>query len=450
MGIGLRNRIFVLSFAVITLAVFAVSFTFVTFFRYERENLIDQELQLLASSLLASRIDSTELEQVGDLVADALGEDRIQTIVSLYSPTGVLLFRNDNGELLFARKPLPIEPERYSFVKGPHYLRFLNLRLLPSRLQLQVGFLLDKGEIRWGGMTHIVLKYIAGIFVFLLIVSYLLSRAIMRPLRNLSFYLERMSQAVSDGRALPELPSTFTISSKGDDFNRLAVTVRSLSEKMQSSFAVSQASAAQMAHELKTPLTVIQNQLEKTRMQFPNNTEVNQAIESGLEELLHLNEVISGFLDWASLKSGPGDEVFAINVSELVRPLVKQLNQIHNSRLQLEMSHPLVVFAREDLVLQLVRNLLENALKYSKESVMIEILKDAITIEDSGPGFPEPVLSRLGQPFNCGPRVPGVRSTGLGLAWVKTLCDRNSWTLNITRVEHKTRVRIGIPEENRV
>ena len=65
-------------------------------------------------------------------------------------------------------------------------------------------------------------------------------------------------------------------------------------------------------------------------------------------------------------------------------------------------------------------------------------LKDReLKIQDFGPGIPEKVLSRVGEPYNA-----GATGTGLGLAWVKTLCDRNDWIFEIESSSTGTTVRV--------
>lgn len=405
----------------------------------------------MASGLLASRIDTTELETMGDLVADALGVDRILTIVSLYDQKSRLLFRNENGTLLFGEAILPLNPEHIDYNQGPHSVRFLNLRLLPTKQYLQVGFLMDKAQFRWSSVKRTATIYVVIIFLILVMASFFLSQLLVRPLRNLSFYLERLTKAIEEGRELPNLPHSFGVVGKGDDFARLAITVRALGEKLQRNFALSQAAAAQMAHELKTPLTVIRNQLERMRLnpQVASNLQLVEGLEEGTLEIEHLSSVISDFLDWASLQSGPKDEVFAVRVGDCAKTLVSQLEKIYPGRISYIEKTSLTVFAREEAVLQAVRNLLENALKYSPAESLVMLTVDArgILVEDKGPGIPAAVLERLGQPFNRGPRIPGVRSIGLGLAWVKLLCDRYGWSLQITRSDDITQVKIMVPEE---
>ncbi len=58
------------------------------------------------------------------------------------------------------------------------------------------------------------------------------------------------------------------------------------------------------------------------------------------------------------------------------------------------------------------------------------------SVMDKGAGIPEKVLGRLGEPFNAS----ASSGTGLGLAWVKTLCDRNHWNINIATSNEGTRI----------
>ena len=94
---------------------------------------------------------------------------------------------------------------------------------------------------------------------------------------------------------------------------------------------------------------------------------------------------------------------------------------------------------------QLLTNLISNALKYSPstEKVWVKVEGNLVSVEDRGQGIPQSVLEKLGQPFNF-QRQEGIKGSGLGLAWVNTICKKYGWTLRITRDSGTTRVQVSV------
>jgi signal transduction histidine kinase len=76
--------------------------------------------------------------------------------------------------------------------------------------------------------------------------------------------------------------------------------------------------------------------------------------------------------------------------------------------------------------------LLINALKYSQDSVVCRVEKDKLLVLDKGAGISDSVRESLGSRFNRGQEIEaGAFSSGLGLAWVNSLCEKYAWSLKI-------------------
>ena len=102
------------------------------------------------------------------------------------------------------------------------------------------------------------------------------------------------------------------------------------------------------------------------------------------------------------------------------------MSSLYPERISLTIIEDCVLEAHRQYVEQVITNILSNALKYSKDTVFVELKNQSLILRDTGPGIPEKVLARIGEPFNA-----SATGTGLGLAWVKTLCDRNSWSFKL-------------------
>jgi signal transduction histidine kinase len=97
-----------------------------------------------------------------------------------------------------------------------------------------------------------------------------------------------------------------------------------------------------------------------------------------------------------------------------------------------------------------VTNLLSNACKFSAPPlpVEVELSGRGFRIVDQGKGIPRDVLERLGQPFNTGNEESS--GTGLGLAWVQTICRRFHWKLNIQSSLQGTEISVDFGDQRMV
>ncbi|NJL24453.1 MAG: HAMP domain-containing histidine kinase [Calothrix sp. SM1_5_4] len=299
--------------------------------------------------------------------------------------------------------------------------------------------------------------------VFLLILAaYFSSAVLFRPLRNLTLELHSMSSQLD--RKLGQSLSGFVIGSElsrlsrggrstRDEFELLCAEIENFLRKLEGYTRSFNAQSAILTHELKTPLTVLRNCLEELR-RADDLDRAKDMGRSALEEIERLTKLINDYLQWSVLTSNPGqpNEIYAVKLSEITAKLVADFNSIHGNRILLRVSEEAHVFALPDHVRQLVSNLLSNAVNYSppEKPVECEVAGDALTVTDHGPGIPADVREHMGSPFNRGQlnrgqlRSPGGRtqSSGLGLAWVSSLCDKYGWTLAIESSPSGTTVRV--------
>lgn len=197
---------------------------------------------------------------------------------------------------------------------------------------------------------------------------------------------------------------------------------------------------ADAAHELRSPLTSLTIEAEHlARMDLPQEARtIVESLESGLSRAVHQ---VSQLLLFARAQAGESREALLRDahpwhaselVGELIEPLLKTLEQKHGSfeaeGLDApEMDEPIAGLSRTAAG-AILRNLLENAVRYSPEGGRIVLTAkktaDALecTVVDDGPGIPEAERKRVFDPFYriLGTKVSG---TGLGLAIVKTYAD---------------------------
>ena len=219
---------------------------------------------------------------------------------------------------------------------------------------------------------------------------------------------------------------------------------------------------ANVSHELKTPLTVINGYLETLIDNQLVEGVAKDAVESAVLQGRRMDNIIQDLITLAQLETSPSTDIEAFNLFDLVGQVQQQIASLQKN---LKKNQTIVkVLVTEDWVLtgnrneifSLLSNLLSNALRYCPDGSLISLRleqaghKTSICVDDNGPGIPEPHLSRVTERFY---RVDKSHSsitggTGLGLAIAKHVMGRHSGSLQITSEEGKgTCIRCLFPKD---
>jgi len=186
------------------------------------------------------------------------------------------------------------------------------------------------------------------------------------------------------------------------------------------------------AHELKTPLAILRSYLETVTTDLAEGLSEEQMtfLTAAATGARRLQRLVEGLLDLAAAESGhmPVD-LGATRLDSVVGEVAGQFAAIARSagvRLSLDGLRPVEVRADPERLAQVVRNLLENAVKFSRHGGVVELTTGAtadrgiLTVEDHGCGIAPEVLPRIFDPFFRGGGRDG-NGTGLGLAIVRRI-----------------------------
>lgn len=411
------------------------------FFRAERLYLIDRQIEQVAAVLISSDLSYKRIEdydETDDYLSDLLGRTAINLIVLLRDSQGGIIYENENAAML--KTSLPTN-ERWQFLEIENYaVRVLTIPINRGQRTLQAGLVLNQNLLRWKLIGQRVYKYIAIILFVVFLVSLALRRLLLKPLDRVATHLRGMAVQVESGAlSLESITSSadkalgpLTKQGSSDEFAHLVEAVRTLALKIQENHQATQRWTAQMVHELKTPLTIIRNQIESATAQAaPEGTQLTRA----LSELDALVLLIDEFLEWNLNQSRVGvtRDLHVIKLAPEVERIVASFERLYPGRISLLLSDGATVFAKPSHLHQLLNNLITNALKYSPDDkkVRIAVSGNNVTIADEGPGIPNEVLANKGKPFNRGQRVNEKQTPGfgLGLAWATTIAKLYGWEL---------------------
>lgn len=408
-----------------------------SFFQDERLRLIDYQIENSASILISSDFSADQLEDLenaDDIIHEVFGDDRLNALVVIYNNVGRAVYKSQNARVLPPR--ISVNDQWQTVEYQNHFIRLLTLPWKNRGLILQVGLVLDDDLLRWKLAARHLISYTALIILLVFIVAVLLTRTLLKPMRALSEYLHFLSERFDNGvlsteafkdGLMPEPRSGFMADS--DEFIALTKGVKSLALKIRDSVRITQRGTAQIAHELKTPLTVIRNHLELGTVNA-SVEEKQQHLIGALKELDLMNALVEDFLMWARTENAPlgAFELHAVSLDRELKETVQKFEAIHPGRIELGEIEETQIFARLSFVQQIFNNLISNAIKYSlpDQKIIISLREGQLKVRDHGPGVAATVLKKLGEPFNS-EQVMGVRGSGLGLAWVMSICRKYSW-----------------------
>ena len=195
---------------------------------------------------------------------------------------------------------------------------------------------------------------------------------------------------------------------------------------------------ARAAHELRTPITALSIQAENLEHAELAEDRRNRlaTLRSGIQRTAHLLEQL---LDLAKYDENNLSNVPAVELDRIVKNAVAEFLPRARARsidLGFDRIESVPVRVNPTGLAVLVRNLVDNALRYSPDGGQIDIGvsrqgdKAVLRIDDTGPGVPEAQLDRIFEPFNRGNRSEG-DGTGLGLSIVRRIVDNHQGSISL-------------------
>ena len=315
--------------------------------------------------------------------------------------------------------------------------RVISVSMPVQRVSAVVGVLVVEGSdideiIRAERVALVPFIGVAVLTAF--VTSILLTLGIARPLRRLSVAADRIRSGSSARMDVPQLTR------RTDEIGDLAASMQSMTEALIERIEANEQFAADVAHELKNPLTSIRSAVETLeRVKDPDAaTRLRQVIASDVKRLDRLITDISNASRLeAEMNRLPSE---AIDIARFARDIVRTYEGLDDSAEAVHvvftdatLGARLLVRGREGPLGQVIRNLIDNARSFSPPSATVEVrLEQAadgprtlarIVVEDSGPGIPEDKLETIFNRFYTD-RPKGTafgNNSGLGLSIVKQI-----------------------------
>ena len=179
---------------------------------------------------------------------------------------------------------------------------------------------------------------------------------------------------------------------------------------------------ADAAHELRTPIAAIRTQAQ-VALSEPDAAQRRHALQATLAGCDRATRLVEQLLTLSRLEAQGGSSPHVVDLAAVVRQVVADVAPralAKDQSLDLDAAQACPVAADDTLLAVLVRNLVDNAVRYSPAEARVHVSVQRqgdsvqVSVEDSGPGLPPDVQQRLGQRFY---RPPGQAESGSGLGW---------------------------------
>ena len=276
-----------------------------------------------------------------------------------------------------------------------------------------------------------------GIALFItVLLSIYLAGTIARPLRRLALAADRVRRGLSRQYAIPELGG------RNDEIRELSGALREMTEALWKRMDAIEGFAADVAHEIKNPLTSLRSAIETAaRITDPGQRDKLMAIV--IDDIQRLDRLISDISNASRLDAELSRaEMVPIDLSAIADTMIalhEAAEDAHGVRLmrqQIE-GQSVMVVGDEDRIVQVLRNLIDNAISFSPEggTIALRVAREGgtavVSVEDEGPGIPAGSEESIFERFYC-ERPAGEKfgtHSGLGLSISRQIVEAHRGTI---------------------
>ena len=265
------------------------------------------------------------------------------------------------------------------------------------------------------------------------VATYFISGRALKPLADFSNKIEEVEAQNMSNFRLEE--------NEVKELNQLSTSYNKMLERLSSAFEVQRQFTANAAHELRTPLAVMQAELDLyNSIDHPTNDEsAKETIKLVTEQNERLSKMVKTLLDMSELQTVSRDDKILLDalVEEVLADL-EPLAKEKNIKL-VDESKEVTMQGSDILIYRLVYNLVENAIKYNKQNGTVTVKVSELnkhiylSVTDTGNGIPQELRERVFEPFF---RLDKSRSralggVGLGLALVHEIVKVHDGSITI-------------------
>lgn len=279
------------------------------------------------------------------------------------------------------------------------------------------------------------------------LIGWYISQRISAPVLALTDVTARMTQG--------DLSSRADVKSR-DEFGQLGRSFNEMASRVEQTISTLRSFVADAAHELHTPLTALQTNLELARDE-KNALARSRYLARAQEQGQRLEALVKSLLDLSRIEAAESKfDLTSVDLSHLVREVSEQFaSRAEQTEHEFEVNfleENISVMGNQEQLRQVMINLLENALKFTPKkgqiSVALETAENEVklTITDTGIGIPAEDLPHLFERFHRGRNASNYAGNGLGLAIVKAILIAHEGNITaLSEIGRGTQMIVSIP-----
>jgi heavy metal sensor kinase len=297
--------------------------------------------------------------------------------------------------------------------------------------------------------------FLISIFIVLFLITggaWWLSGNALHPIRRLATAIRQVTVKGLDQRV--------PIGTTDVEFVELIQVFNQMLENLERSFKQASRFSGDAAHELKTPLAILQGELERTLQQAEPGSNMQQSLSSLLDEVRRLSGIVRKLLLLSLADAGRMSlHRVEVNLSEILAQMEEDLELLApHLEVKTEIAPQLRVQGDRDLLTQVLQNLISNAIKYNFPNGWIQIYTRQqqasvlVTITNSSKNIPLSDQERIFERFHRGDpaRTRKVEGTGLGLSLSREITRAHGGDLTLdSTLSNQTAFTLTLPLESK-
>ena len=286
------------------------------------------------------------------------------------------------------------------------------------------------------GIQRFTIIIVLSLLGCMIAASVIVNHLITKHLKSLSEQAEQITKSKDYAMELDTDGPFVEINVLAESYNRLLEQVnKTIQQQLQFNHDVS--------HELRTPVTVLRAQCQMAREQYADAPDALNSLEVIERQTERMNNLIQRLLDLSRLNRGRlFDHDETVDLEDVIRSICEDIVLVEKNpnRFSLELER-ISIRANNSLIFTMMRNLIENAIKYSPEHSLITIRIHrqregaVVQIQDRGIGMSDEIKEKIFDSFYRGDSARTTEGFGLGMTLVKRIADVYHATIEIESKE---------------
>ena len=412
----------------------------------------------LQSDALRDNIDDSLEVRAGDLEA-LLADGRLpqvlrvrdveEALVQVVGPDGALVATSGNLDAPLARAFLPQGKLEIRTLSGlpiedePFRILAQRFPSADGEFLIYVAESLDAVEEASDALIRALLIAVPLLILFVAVLTWFVVGRALSPVEAIRAEVGSITDRELS-RRVPEPASS-------DEIGRLARTMNAMLGRLQAAQERQRRFVADASHELRSPLTNIRAQVE-VDLARPDDAQPLETEQAVLTETLRLERLVDDLLTLARADESQAGRFTPVDIDDIAFQEIERIRPQTAVRIDASAISGAQISGDPAQLSRLVRNVLENAVRYADEHVVLTLSERAetvtLTVSDDGPGIPHADQERIFQRFTRldEARARAAGGAGLGLAIAREIATRHQGTIRVDPVyEPGARLIVTLP-----